>query len=166
MKPAAFFALACACLAFARPAGAAIGVGVADDTLLGHADGGAAFVGVMNDIGLRELRVPLTWDSRRPATIANQKQIHALMPVATLRGVRVAFSFQARNAQALTSSPEAPAEFIAFIQKVARSYPMVRDIIVGNEPNQPRFWQPQFDARGTTSLRERTRPCSLRATTL
>ena len=148
MKPAAFFALACACLAFAGPAQAAIGVGVADDTLLGNPDGGAAFLGVMNDIGLRELRIPLTWDSRRPATIANETQIHALLPVATLRGVRVAFSFQARNAQALTSSPEAPAEFIAFMQKVARSYPTVRDIIVGNEPNQPRFWQPQFDARG------------------
>ena len=34
------------------------------------------------------------------------------------------------------------------MQKVARSYPTVRDIVVGNEPNQPRFWQPQFDARG------------------
>ena len=124
-------------------------MGVADDTLLGHADGGAAYVGVMNDIGLRELRMPLIWDPSRPATIANETQIHALMPVATLRGVRVAFSFQTRNAQALTSSPEAPAEFIAFMQKVARSYPTVRDIIVGNEPNQPRFWQPQFDARGT-----------------
>jgi hypothetical protein len=148
MKPAAFFALACASLAFAGPAKAGIGVGVADDTLLGHADGGAAFVGVMNDIGLRELRIPLTWDSRRPATIVHEPQIHALMPVATLRGVRIAFSFQARNAQALSSSPEAQAEFIAFMQKAARSYPTVRDIIVGNEPNQPRFWQPQFDAQG------------------
>jgi hypothetical protein len=148
MKPAAFFALACACLVLAGPAHAAIGVGVVDDTHLGHADGGAAFLGSMNDIGLRELRIPVTWDSRRPATIANETQIHALLPVATLRGLRVAFSFQARNAQALTSSPEAQAEFIAFMQKVARSYPTVRDIIVGNEPNQPRFWQPQFDAQG------------------
>jgi hypothetical protein len=148
MKPAAVLALACASLAFAGPAKAGIGVGVADDTLLGHPDGGAAFVGVMNDIGLRELRIPLTWDSRRPATIVHEPQIHALMPLATLRGVRIAFSFQARNAQALSSSPEAQAAFIAFMQKVARSYPSVRDIIVGNEPNQPRFWQPQFDAQG------------------
>jgi hypothetical protein len=148
MKSAAFFALVCACLAFARPAEAVIGVGVADDTLLGNTDGGAAFLGVMNDIGLRELRIPVRWDSRRPAMIENETQIHAVLLVATLRGVRVAFSFQARNARALTSSPEAPAEFIAFMQKVARSYPTVRDIIVGNEPNQPRFWQPQFDARG------------------
>ena len=148
MKPAAFFALVCACFAFTPSAQAAIGVGVADDTLLGNPDGGASFLGVMNDIGLRELRIPLTWDSRRPATIAHQTQIHALMPVATLRGMRVVFSVQTRNAGALTASPEAPAEFVAFMQKVARSYPTVRDIVVGNEPNQPRFWQPQFDARG------------------
>ena len=148
MKSAAVLALVCACLASGGPAKAAIGVGVADDTLLGNPDGGAAYLGVMNDIGLRELRMPVTWDARRPATIANETQIHALLPAATLRGVRVAFSFQARNAQALTSSPEAPAQFIAFMQKMARSYPTVRDIIVGNEPNQPRFWQPQFDAQG------------------
>jgi hypothetical protein len=148
MKSAALFVLVCGCFVFAGPARAEIGVGVADDTLLGYPDGGASYLGVMNDIGLRELRMPLTWDSRRPATIAHQTQIHALLPVATLRGVRVAFSFQARDARALTSSPEAQAEFIAFMVKVARSYPTVRDIIVGNEPNQPRFWQPQFDAEG------------------
>jgi hypothetical protein len=148
MKSAVLFGLVCACLVVAGPAKAEIGVGVADDTLLGNPDGGASYLGVMNDIGLRELRMPLTWDSRRPASIAHQAQIHALLPAATLRGVRVAFSFQARDAKALTSSPEAQADFIAFMQKVARSYPTVRDIIVGNEPNQPRFWQPQFDAEG------------------
>jgi hypothetical protein len=67
MKPAAFFALACACL-FARPAGAAIGVGVADDTLLADADGGAAFVGVLNDIGFARARV-LARPARRPSRL-------------------------------------------------------------------------------------------------
>jgi hypothetical protein len=148
MKSAALLVLLCGCFVFAGPARAEIGVGVADDTLLGNPDGGAAYLGVMNDIGLRELRMPLTWDSSRPSSIRHQTEIHALLPVAALRGVRVAFSFQARDAKALTSSPDAQADFIAFMQKVARSYPTVRDIIVGNEPNQPRFWQPQFDAQG------------------
>jgi hypothetical protein len=148
MKPAAFFALACACLAFAGPAQAAIGVGVADDTLLGNPDGGAAFLGVMNDIGLRELRIPVRWDSRRPTMVESGTQMRTLLPAATVRGVRVAFSFQPRNADALTSSPQAPSQFIAFMQRVARSFPTVRDVIVGNEPNQPRFWQPQYDAAG------------------
>jgi hypothetical protein len=31
---------------------------------------------------------------------------------------------------------------------VARTYPVVKTFIVGNEPNQPRFWRPQFSANG------------------
>ena len=153
MKPAASFALACACLALAGPARAGIGVGVADNTLLGNADGGAAYLGVLNDIGLRELRLPVKWDPARPTEIENRREIKALLPTAAVRGVNVAFSIQPGSATAITSSPEAASRFVAFEQHVARTFPTVKDIIVGNEPNQPYFWQPQFDARGTERLR-------------
>ena len=148
MKPAAFFALLCACLAFAGTSQAAIGVGVADNTVLGSPDGGSAYVGVLNDIGLRELRLPVKWDPARPTEIDNRRQIKALLPVAAVRGVNVAFSIQPGTATAATASPEAASRFVAFEQLVARTFPTVTDIIVGNEPNQPYFWQPQFDARG------------------
>ncbi len=39
-------------------------------------------------------------------------------------------------------------QFVAFLEHVARTFPTVKNVIVGNEPNQSRFWQPQFDARG------------------
>jgi hypothetical protein len=148
MKPAASLALACACLALAGPARAGISVGVADDTVLGSADGGAAYVGVLNDIGLRELRLPMKWDPARPTEIENRRLIKALLPVAAVRGVNVAFSIQPGTATAVTASPEGASRFVAFEQLVARTFPSVQDIIVGNEPNQPYFWQPQFDARG------------------
>jgi hypothetical protein len=32
-----------------------------------------------------------------------------------------------------------------------RAFPTVKDLIVGNEPNQSRFWQPQFDSRGRSA---------------
>ena len=32
---------------------------------------------------------------------------------------------------------------------VARTFPQVKDFIIGNEPNKSRFWQPQFNANGT-----------------
>ena len=35
-----------------------------------------------------------------------------------------------------------------FLEHVARTFPTVKDVIVGNEPNLSRFWQPQFDAAG------------------
>ena len=68
--------------------------------------------------------------------------------MAAVRGVNVAFSIQPGTATAVTASPEAASRFVAFEQLVARTFPTVKDIIVGNEPNQPYFWQPQFDARG------------------
>ena len=116
--------------------------------MLGHADGGAAYLGVMNDVGLRELRLPVTWDPARPTDIQNRYQIKALLPAAAMRGVHVAFSIQPGTATAVTSSPQAVSRFVAFEQQVARTFPTVEDIIVGNEPNQPYFWQPQFDAQG------------------
>src|SRR6478609_7459965 len=94
MKPAASLALACACLVLAGPARAGIGVGVADNTLLGNADGGAAYLGVLNDVGLRELRLPVRWDPARPTEIENRREIKALLPIAGVRGIHVAFSIQ------------------------------------------------------------------------
>jgi hypothetical protein len=101
----------------------------------------------MNDVGLRQLRLPVRWDPARPARIEHEAEIRALLPAAAVRGVTVAFSIQGTNAQAL-SSPQAPAQLAPFLQKLARSFPTVKDVIVGNEPNQPRFWQPQFDPGG------------------
>jgi len=141
------FALACAGLALAAPAQAGVSVGVADDRPVGQPDGGAAFFALMNDIGLREARLSVQWDASQPATILNQVQIESVLPVATLRGVKVVFSVAPVKARAITA-PGASTQFVAFVQQVARTFPTVKDVIVGNEPNQPRFWQPQFDSRG------------------
>ena len=148
MKPAAFLALVCACFALAQPAQGAIGVGVADNTLLGNTDGGASYLAIMNDVGLRELRMPVRWDPARPTRIEHEAQIRALLPVAAVRGVNVALSVQGSSARAFTSSADSSGQFTAFVQELARAFPTVRDVIVGNEPNQPRFWQPQYDASG------------------
>src|SRR5205085_2966154 len=48
-----------------------------------------------------------------------------------------------------TDSPTAEAQFASFLERLALAYPEVKDFVVGNEPNQPRFWQPQFNADGT-----------------
>jgi hypothetical protein len=142
------FALACTCLALAGPAQAGVSVGVADDRPLGMPDGGAAFFALMNDVGLREVRLTVRWDPAHPETIEHQAQIESVLPVAALRGIRVVVGVMPIKARSVTSSPEAPAQFAAFLQLVARTFPAVKDVIVGNEPNLSRYWQPQFDARG------------------
>jgi hypothetical protein len=140
-------AFACAALVLAGPAQSAISVGVADDHPVGRADGGAAFFALLNDVGLKEVRLSVLWDASRPLTIANQAQIEAVLPMAALRGVNVVFSVTPLRARSI-AAPGAHAQFVAFLTQVARTFPTVHDIIVGNEPNQPRFWQPQFDAHG------------------
>jgi hypothetical protein len=140
-------ALACAAFALAAPAQASLTVGVADDRPVGMADGGAAFFALMNDVGLREVRLSVLWDATQPTTIANQVQIESVLPVATLRGVKVVFSVAPLKSRSI-AVPGAHAQFIAFVGQVASTFPTVKNVIVGNEPNQPRFWQPQFDSRG------------------
>jgi hypothetical protein len=139
--------LACAGLVLAAPSHAAIEVGVADDHPVGQPDAGAAFFALQNDVGMREVRISVLWDATRPTTIANQAEIEAVLPVATLRGVKVVFSVAPLKARAMLE-PGGANQFVAFVGQVARTFPTVKDVIVGNEPNQPRFWQPQFDSRG------------------
>ena len=141
-------ALACAGLALVGPAQAGLRVGVADDHPVGTPDNGAAFFALMNDVGLSEVRLSVKWDETQPTTIMTRAEIESVLPVATLRGIRVVFSVTPVRARAITATPEASGQFVAFLQLVARSFPTVKNIIVGNEPNQPLFWQPQFDADG------------------
>ena len=101
------FAFACSALAFAAPGQAAINVGVADDLPVGQPDGGAASFALMNDVGLKEIRLSVLWDSSQPTTIANQAQIEAVLPVATLRGVNQAVIFARPAHERMTSHYQA-----------------------------------------------------------
>jgi hypothetical protein len=151
LKLATLFAFVATSLVLAAPAHADISVGVVDDRLAGTADGGAASFALMNDVGLKELRFTVHWDPTQPTTIPYEPQLAAMLPVATLRGIKVLFSVQALRARSLTDTPGGPAQFALFTQQLMRAFPTVKDVIVGNEPNQSRFWQPQFDARGRSA---------------
>jgi hypothetical protein len=39
-------------------------------------------------------------------------------------------------------------QFASYVAAIVRDVPAIRDIVAGNEPNLPLFWQPQFDAAG------------------
>lgn len=151
LKLATLFAFAAASLVLAAPASADIDVGAVDDRPAGAADGGAAFFALMNDVGLKELRFTIRWDPENPATIPHEPQLAVMLPVATLRGIKVVFSVQPLKARSITDTPGAAAQFALFLQQLARAFPTVKDVIVGNEPNQSRFWQPQFDSRGRSA---------------
>jgi hypothetical protein len=146
--------LACAAagLALAPAAPAAdLKVGVADDHPKTSPGIAAQFYGAMNDIGLTENRITVLWDSTHPTTIPEREQIANALDAAAAHGARVTLSIYADRARAITDSPAAAAQFVAFIAQVARTYPQVKDFIVGNEPNKARFWQPQFNPNRTAA---------------
>ena len=71
-----------------------------------------------------------------------------MLPFAQARGMRVVFAvYPARPLQAPRTAAQVNA-FAAFTAHLARTFPSVKEFIVGNEPNQTRFWQPQFGANG------------------
>ena len=147
-QTASLFACACAGLLLAAPAAADVSVGVADDRGKLADDGGAAFIASMKDVGLSENRITLAWDPEHPTTIRDQAALDRYIGNATAAGIRISIVIAPSRARALFRSTSAANQFVAFVAQVARTYRQVKDFAVGNEPNQPRFWQPQFSTAG------------------
>jgi hypothetical protein len=102
----------------------------------------------MKNVGLTENRITLLWDSAHPTEIDNQDEVSSALDRATADGVKVTLALYPEKAKSLTDSSSNQAKFVAWTALVARAFPQVKDVIVGNEPNKSRFWQPQFLANG------------------
>jgi hypothetical protein len=141
---------ACICASFvaAAPASADLSIGVADDGGKLSDDGGAWFISQFKAVGLQENRITISWNPDTPTTIPDKARLDAYIANATAAGIRLMILIAPNRARALTGSAGSTADFVRFVAQVARSYPQVKDIGVGNEPNQPRFWQPQFSSSG------------------
>ena len=145
--------LACAAVAMVlAPAAAAdIKVGVADDLPKTSPEVAQRFFDAMNDVGLTENRIAILWDSTSPTTIPHREETAHAINDAAAHGVQVTLSIYPDRARAITESPAAPGQFAAFVAQVAQTYPLVKDFIIGNEPNKARFWQPQFNPNRTAA---------------
>jgi hypothetical protein len=145
--PRALICSTVASLLLAGNAFADVQIGVADD--LGfHADQSAWFFDSLGELGMRENRVSVPFDASVPTTIQQQAALDLYVPLATLRGVQVVFSVAPSKARAVADNPDAVRQYAEYVALLARTYPTVKDFIIGNEPNQPRFFQPQFNSRG------------------
>jgi hypothetical protein len=133
-------ASACAAFAVAGAAQAGLVVGVSDDR-----PKDAAFFQALSDVGLKQNRASIVWDPAQPNVIGGQAQIAQWLPMAQAAGVRVVFSITPKHARDITGSPAATGQFATFVQHVAQTFPTIKDYVIGNEPNQPYFWLPQFD---------------------
>ena len=150
MSIRSFLALAASFAALALPATAAaeLRVGVTDDLGRGAPDGGVAFLGALTDLGFSENRISVVWDPAAPPSLEEHLQLERYVATAGLTGVRVVLAVYPARPTAIADTPDGAARFAAFVATLASTHPQVTDFIVGNEPNQPRFWRPQYAGDG------------------
>ena len=122
--------------------------GVNDDGAKYAADGGEAFYAAMAGIGLEQSVVSVRWQPSDPGTILDQKHLDRIVPIATRHGIRIVLAVYPYPPREIESGQATPAAFAGWVVGLATRYPQVRQFIVGNEPNQPAFWRPQFGAGG------------------
>jgi hypothetical protein len=141
--------LACALAVLTAPAVARgeLIVGAADNRPESSPEQAGRFYDTMAAVGLTENRLAVAWNPQQPTTIDRQSAVDQAVELAAARGIRITFSVFAKPANAISGNPANGARFVAFLAQLARTYPTVRDFIVGNEPNKPLGWLPQFDAR-------------------
>jgi hypothetical protein len=130
--------------ATACPAHATLAVGITED--VGKTDGGASFFATLDDLGATENRVSIVWNPSSSSAIGGQAEIDGWLPQAEASGRRIVFSIAPQGGGDLYTAA-AKAQFVAFVQQVARSFPDVRDFVIGNEPNVNAFWRPQYNGK-------------------
>ena len=128
----------------AGPARATLDVGITED--VGKSDGGASFFATLDDLGATENRVSMIWNPSSSSAIGGQAEIDGWMPQAQASGRRIVFSIAPQGGGDLYTAA-AKAQFVAFVQQVARSFPGVKDFVIGNEPNVNAFWRPQYNGK-------------------
>ena len=131
--------------------------GIADDGAKYAGDGGSSFFSVLRDVGFDTNRISVTWDptdGSHGLTIRERGFLDSVIPIAAVRGVEVVLDVYPLRAKAFAVDTQARIDrFAQYLQVLARAYPTVKKFIVGNEPNQPRFNQPQFARKGRGGYR-------------
>src|SRR5687767_11364374 len=102
----------------------------------------------MAALGLRSNVIALKWEPSLPDAIPERPVLDPALARAEAAGVRVVLALYPARPTVFTKEGATPAAFAEWAALVARTYPQVRRFVVGNEPNQPRFWRPQFRPRG------------------
>ena len=131
---------------FASPSTPLI-IGVNEDHPKFQQDAGATMFGELSTIGLTESVISVRWDPAQPETIPDEEHLVAVIAAAKEKGVKVVLALYPAKARAVADN--GPAGFVDFCRRAASAFPEAAAFIVGNEPNQPRFWQPQFKADGS-----------------
>src|SRR5579872_645161 len=124
-------------------------IGVTEDAPKGYDDGGAQMFKTMLGYGLTVDRMAVFWDPSAPTTVQEQAALARAIKSATDTGVKVVLSIQPRHSTDITGSNAYDA-FAQYCVLVAKTFPQVQDLIIGNEPNLQLFNNPSW--QGTTPI--------------
>jgi hypothetical protein len=141
-------ALTVALLAGATAARAA-DVGANDDTATFSEDGGAALYGRMAALGLRHTIIGVRFVPSQSVVVQDKAGLDRAIGSATAAGLHVVLAVYPYPPRELEAGLGSPSLFAGYVGVLASIYPQVRQFVIGNEPNQPAFWRPQFDSAGT-----------------
>ena len=144
---AAVTALIMALLAGAS-AGTALDIGANDDSAKFAGDGGAALYGEMSALGLRQTIIGVRFVPSEATVVQDKALLDRAIASALTAGLRVVIAVYPYPPRELESGVASPALFASYVGVLASIYPQVRQFVIGNEPNQPAFWRPQFDVSG------------------
>jgi hypothetical protein len=123
-------------------------VGANDDAGKYEADGGAALYGEMAQLGLRQVVIPVRFKPSEPIVIQDKALLDHAIPAARAAGLEVVVAAYPYPPRELEAGLGSASLFGSYVGAVAEIYPEVKQFTIGNEPNQPAFWRPQFGSGG------------------
>jgi hypothetical protein len=100
--------------------------------------------------GLDSVRVTLIWAPGQTAPVGDdQKAIANVLGGAALAGIKAYVGITQFGSRTTPLTDEDRSDFSKYAAAVAKTFPLLAGVIVGNEPNLNRFWLPQFNPDGT-----------------
>lgn len=128
--------------------GVAANVGANDDSAKHLDDGGAALYGEMSSLGLTQTVIGVRFVPSEAVVIQDKPLLDRAIAGAQRAGLRVVLAVYPYPPREIEAGLASPSLFAAYVGVLASIYPQIKHFVIGNEPNQPAFWRPQFDASG------------------
>lgn len=138
IKAAVAVAAAIAALGAAGAASAAT-IGVNED---GTKTDTSLYAG-MADVGLKQNILSLTWTASQGIPSGQQQVIRSAIAAAAAKGIKIVLTVYpgVGNASAF-ANPSNTGEFVTYVVNALKSFPQIKSVIVGNEPNRTLFMSP------------------------
>lgn len=126
-------------------------VGANDDSAKHSQDGGLALYTDMTGLGLRQTVIGVRFVPSQSVVIQDKALLDRVIENAAASGLRVVLAIYPYPPREIEAGLGSPSLFASYVGVLASIYPQVKQFVIGNEPNQPAFWRPQFDPAGSNA---------------